>query len=474
MTKNHKIEKFDINEFFEIKRSIEECDTFYSTLFGLSNIEYSGDIDTACVSFDSNGNILNMLINPDYWKNLNKEEKKFLVLHELCHIIYEHPKRAKKLGLDIQITNYASDIFINHFLNNNGYIHRDLFDWKKYCWVETIFTNEKNIQIENNKNFEYYYNLLIKDKNLNQKELLGNHSNLPKAEKNQKQKNNNDFSDESESDFSSTIKDIISQNPELAKEIQKSEKFNKKNKDQLIGEIPQSVLNRNTHSDYKDFKKMEEKPQIEKILDILIPKKPQKKFKTKETWVGQGRRYVSFLKNNPNIKLPNYYEQEINTPKTKKEVWVFIDCSGSCADMFDKFTNIVMELLKNKDISCRGFSFGDDCKELNTKNLKISFSQGNDGGLDIIEETILDKMQKEKIKYPDNIVVLTDGELCFHNKSKVLEPKNWILLIETPLYYETLNRDYNSKVYSILPNGAQHFIIEDNFFSKNNNRKLKR
>lgn len=450
-------EKFDINEFFSIKREIENCDSFYSTLFGLSHVEYSKEVETACVSFDSKGNILNMLINPDFWKRIDIEEKKFVILHELCHIIYEHPKRATELKLDFKLTNYASDIFINHFLDENKYINKNLFDWKKYCWIDTVFT--ENIQeIEKNRNFEYYYNLLKKEKKINQQELLGNHQSVDSNSKNKKNVNS---SAEEMNEISETIKDIIEQNSELLDKINEFQKSNAEIKNS-IKFTPKSTKNRNQNIEYKDFKELEEKPQIEKILDILIPKKSKKQFKTKETWVGQGRRYVSFLKNNPNIKLPNYYETEVNQPKSKKEVWVFIDSSGSCSDMFDTFTNIVMELIKNKDISCRGFAFGDTCEEVKTKKLKIAFNQGNDGGLDIVEEKILEIMKRKKIKYPDNVVVLTDGQLEFNTRNKLIKPQNWILLLNEKCY----NLD------SILPDGAKSFILEEDFFYKKNKRRL--
>lgn len=67
--------KFDMNQYFQIKRRIEECDVFYAALYDLAHVEYSNDIDTACISFDKEGNALQMKINPLFWQDLMKRQK---------------------------------------------------------------------------------------------------------------------------------------------------------------------------------------------------------------------------------------------------------------------------------------------------------------------------------------------------------------------------------------------------------------
>ena len=153
MTKESYPIKFDLSQYYKIKRIIESSDVFFASLFDLTNIYFSENAQTAQITFDKQGNSLNMEINPHFWSKLQENEKTFIILHELSHVVYDHGKRIIELDLDFDIANYATDIVINHKIHNNFFVNRESFDWKKYCWVETIFKDE---EVTNNKNFEFY------------------------------------------------------------------------------------------------------------------------------------------------------------------------------------------------------------------------------------------------------------------------------------------------------------------------------
>lgn len=460
--------KFDMNQYFQIKRRIEECDVFYAALYDLAHVEYSNEIETACISFDREGNALQMKINPLFWQGLNEEAKAFVVMHELYHVIYDHAKRMIALELDFNIGNIASDIVINHNLCNKMGIVRELFDWEQFCWVETCFKDEKDIPTD--RNFEYYYEKLIKQKNQSQQKLLGSHSDgTQKNKKEQTESSSNKKEEDTEQSFtdrlSEEIKEIIKQNPQIMedfKESEASEKISPKEMKELSDYI-------NPHSEstpgakeidvYRDAPKFAEMPNFDKLMKILIPKKKKSEYKEEETWVGQHRRYASFLKQNNHIFLPNLKEQEKQQKNKKKEVWVFMDTSGSCTGMFPFFSKIVQELLKHKEINCRAFSFDDYCFEIKNKNSQIRASFGNNGGgFDCIEETILETMKKENIKYPDNILVLSDGAVHFRLKNRLIKPENWIML---------LNNEYHN---NIVPERGKFFLLDEDFFKIKSNK----
>jgi predicted SprT family Zn-dependent metalloprotease len=455
---------FNISEYFKIKQKIEECDSFYAALYNLTEVVYSNDVETACISFDKNGNSLNMKINPIFWNSLNETAKTFVVLHELYHVVYDHGKRIINLGGDFHLGNIASDIVINHHIYEKVGINREDFDWKRFCWVETCFSDEDNVPTD--KHFEFYYNKLSKQSNINEKELLGTHSNgedldNENSSKHQSEETNDDKSDFSPDNFSETIKDILEQNPELIDEIAKSPDFAKLG-DELKEHLPIHPNLGEKHSGLKaDFIKSDEKPNFNKLMKLLVPKKKDKVDEDLEMWVGTHRRYSAFLKQNRNILLPNIKEEEVFSGKDKKEVWIFMDSSGSCHGMFHVFSNIVMSLLKEKNIHCRAFAFGDDCEEVDVKNHKIGFYSGNAGGFDCIEEKILEIKKKEKIKYPDNVVVLSDGGVTFGIKNSLEKPKNWILLIN------------NDHCKQLTPPGGKYFKVDNDFFGLNKNKKLK-
>lgn len=453
----------NVLEFFKIKQKIESCDVFYATLFNLADVKFSENIQTACINFDKEGNTLNMEINPSFWKDLNEDAKAFVVLHELYHVVFDHGKRIINLGGDFRIGNQASDIVINHHIHEKVGLDRELFDWKPYCWVETCFPKEKDMPTD--MNFEFYYNKLQSNKNSEEKELIGSHGDGLENNEENKNEEKSTPSEEVEDDFSpknfsDVFKDILEQNPDLIEEISKSPDFAKLG-DELKEFMPiHPKLGKGHEGKKEDFKKLDEKPTFKKLMKLLIPKKKDINDDPVEMWVGAHRRYSAFLKQNKHILLPNTKEEEVFSGKDKKEVWIFMDSSGSCHGMFHIFSNIVMALLKEKGVNCRAFAFGDDCEEVDVKNHKISFYSGNEGGFDCIEDKILNIMKKEKVKYPDNVVVLSDGGVTFECIDEIQKPNNWILLI---------NNDYCK---DLTPKGGSYFKIDNNFFGFKN-AKLK-
>lgn len=471
--------QFDITEFFYIKKKISECSTFYATLYNLSHIEFSEIVPTACITFDSEGNTLDMKINPMFWDSLNEEAKTFVVLHELSHIMYDHPKRFVHLELDLEIANIASDIVINHNLYENYGIIRELFEWKKYCWVETCFKDLKTIPASN-RSFEFYYNLLNECKNTPDVELLGSHKNPgePSSEKDENYKNiSEDDSkldsfgniksskkkqkEDSKQEISDLMKQIVEKNPDLIEEFNADPCIDSLGFEPISESLVETPKMKEERNGSDSSFVMQELPNFEKLMKILIP--PQKKqFREdeNETWVGTHRRYMSYLDNNPQVSLPNIYYSQKLLPRKKKNVWIFIDNSGSCAGMFHTFSTIAVSLMKSKEVECRGFTFGDTCDEIKlSENMKINFYAGNDGGFDCIEKKILKIMKDEKgIQYPDNIVVLSDGGAEFNCINKLLNPKSWVMLIN------------NNKHHHLTPKGGKYMVCNSDFFKSNSNK----
>lgn len=476
---------FDISEFFQIKRAISECSQFYAALYNLAHCEYSDSIPTACVQFDKEGNMLKMMINPDFWNSLGDEAKSFVVLHELSHIVYDHPKRFLHLELDMELANIASDIVINHNLCNNYGIVREMFDWEPYCWVETCFKELKKTP-PNNKSFEFYYNLLNELKYKPEQQLLGNHGNMSPTKKEdlenmdgapslgENEEKPEPGEDESKQDefgnikpsekdanakpeISQTMKDILSQNPDLVEEFNGDPDAKNLGFDSLkehMGHIAKKA-EKERDGDTATFE-MQEPPNFDKLMDLLLPSKKKKyREEMNETWVGTHRRYMSYLDNNKDISLPNVYYSQKLLPPEKKNVWVFIDNSGSCSGMFHTFSTIAVSLMKSDQVECRGFTFGDTCDEIKlSEKMRIGFYAGNDGGFDCIEHKIKEIMKKEpNTKYPDNIVVLSDGGAEFGNIKQLINPKAWIMLIN------------NNRHGHLTPPGGKALLCDSNFFT---------
>ena len=80
MTKESYPIKFDLSQYYKIKRIIESSDVFFASLFDLTNIYFSENAQTAQITFDKQGNSLNMEINPHFWSKLQEDEKTFIII----------------------------------------------------------------------------------------------------------------------------------------------------------------------------------------------------------------------------------------------------------------------------------------------------------------------------------------------------------------------------------------------------------
>lgn len=450
-------EKINPSEYFLLQREINQCHSLYQALYQLSNLYFSNSVKTAAVTYDKQGNMLDMIINKDFWNSLSFEGKKFVILHELSHIIYDHGKRTILLELDPTISNYAQDIFINHHLHRNYNVDRELFNWKDYCWVETLFPDEN---VSSNEAFEFYYNKLIQNKNadLSKVMLIGSHGNgetnnqdEPNVEKKQgKQKLEEDILDE-----------ILSQNPEIKSDVDNFDDFKIQKNKTKPSEAPKENENSTRKGQVHTVEtKKNHDSDYDKFMKELIPDKKKNQTKYHDTWSKTNRRYIDFLDSNKDMFLPATIEDE--PKKKKKSVWIFTDTSGSCHGMIPVFAQLIKDISEHAEVSeCRAFCFGDDCNEITiskNKPLDIIYESGNDGGLSCIEKKIRQIMAQEKIPHPDNVVVLTDGVLEFSLKNSLTNPKSWYMLINSvPL----LNKH-------IPPGGRGKYFDEYTFMNKTN------
>lgn len=60
----------------------------------------------------------NIYYNPDFVAKLNESEQVFLIVHEICHIAFEHISRSK--DKDYQLWNIATDAVVNALLSRDG------------------------------------------------------------------------------------------------------------------------------------------------------------------------------------------------------------------------------------------------------------------------------------------------------------------------------------------------------------------
>jgi predicted metal-dependent peptidase len=85
-------------------------------------INYSHQLPTAGILFNTDAKHWEMLINPYFFcKKLNAEQRKAVLLHELSHILHKHPLRVPFLKISPRkrvLMNIAADMAINQFIKN--------------------------------------------------------------------------------------------------------------------------------------------------------------------------------------------------------------------------------------------------------------------------------------------------------------------------------------------------------------------
>ena len=130
---------------------------FYGyVLLGLQK-EFTNKVPTAGVGI--NGINYKLYINPEFWKGLNENQKKGLIIHELMHVVFFHLTDFKHLK-NKEVANIAKDIEINQKIS------RDMLPTEG-CFLEDFTA----YGLEPNEGTNTYYKKLMQSEQL--KEQLG-------------------------------------------------------------------------------------------------------------------------------------------------------------------------------------------------------------------------------------------------------------------------------------------------------------
>jgi predicted metal-dependent peptidase len=303
---------FDKEEFNKILNSLIEYHSIFYKFWKISRPVFSLDIETAAVSFDNNNNCIQFLINPEFWGRQSEHNKKFIIAHECWHVINLHSKRVN--GKFTIQANHAMDIVVNESLVKYFNFNRKEIDPKnEYCWLDTCFTIEDNIEPWHN--FEYYLNKLNSQSKTSQSfKIFNNHNGLKEIEDNISKEIFNNISKEELEVIVNITED--------------SEKNSKKEDSQLRGTFDGNLRKSYILGETSKKKKWES-----------IIKKFEKKIKKIETedthWLHKNRR-ISNL--NSTLLIPSEIDCSIRKSRGEKiETWFFMDTSGSCWNLADRF-----------------------------------------------------------------------------------------------------------------------------------------
>lgn len=411
-------------EWNEISKNLEERHALFYQCWQMGRPRFTTEISTAAIGFNQEGEYMEFVFNPIYWKSLTDYERLFTIGHECLHVILNHGSRAasKEALKENKIINVAMDIVVNHILVNSFGFDRDkIKDWEELCWVETVFKKlgkEKIKTIPNNQSFEYYYNL-IKEKNLDEGELKSNdHSNLPN--------NWNDVIDKLNKDLNESEKDAIK--PLIEKHYQPPVKQEKG-----TGTGGWTFIN----VEFKKSKKWES------IINNWAKKYLKREIESKEQWIRLNRRFSMLA---DNLFLPTEMEDECDK-KDKIPVFMFIDTSGSCYSFKQRFINLAASM--PEDIfELRVFTFDTTTEEVDMKGAKsegrVRFYGWGGTSFSIIEQRIQKEINCTGEDYPEAVFIITDG---FGGRVNPLIPNRWHWLL-TPSNTKTYIPK-ESKIYDL-------------------------
>jgi predicted metal-dependent peptidase len=372
--------KFLYKEYLEVAKDLEGYNTIFQKFWGMGRPFFTKSIPTAAVGWDKNGNLDRYLFNPDFWEESDRILRSFVVAHECLHVVLDHYSRffsqEDLTEKERKKRNIATDIVINHLLLDCMELNQSQVDpidpetgKRKYCWINTIF---KPNTVLKNKSSEYYLEMLEDENNLqfdfNKQQEVDCHIYLDKNGK------------ISVDDFIKTIFGDMSpeEKEQIKKNILRSADIGDKN---LILDV---------------FKKKNKK--WETIIKNWSLKNDNDK--DEESWIFRDKKIINLP---ASISMPSRISVQ---DKNKENVFFFLDTSGSCAHLADRFWKAALSLDETKfnvNLCC----FDTKVYEVNLKDKQLYGFGGT--SFDIIDEYLQKTIQDKKIKKHPTVFVITDG-----------------------------------------------------------------
>lgn len=432
-------------EHTEYMMSVEEIielscdlDIYHSVFYAFwSSVKplFSTRVDTAGVAFDPEGKCIQFLINPGFWEKSSHHRKLFIIAHEMLHILLAHGKRAKEIGDSInpRLSNIAADLCVNPALVTSFGFNRELInDWEDFLWVDTF---PIEIPEDITPTYEGYYNFLIKSSVPEKTDSFDDHSGLI------------DLEDLSESDkalvekelsdaikYSSTV-ESIKNFIDKTKSIEHSED-NKSESKGYIGEPP-IVGNLIQHVLQKSVKiKQKWETVIKKWTSFILGEDYEYQ------WATEDRRFAS-INSCEEVMIPQLGEVESKIYE-KIDILFFLDTSGSCGYLRDRFFKAAMSL-NPKKFNVRLFSRTTVAKEIKIEDVVSLNAYGSDR-FQCMEDLIQEELASGKLKkYPEGVFHLTDGVDCAARGDdlKPQYPKRWHFFLSDDGTKNRLPRESN-------------------------------
>ena len=413
----------------EIKKLAEELEPYsgiYKAFWNqIDTIVETYSIPTAAIEFSNVGDPVCMHINPDYWNTLNTEHKKFILMHECLHVVFIHGIRGMAeyySTISPTLINIATDITINHYIRDTLKFDVSSFDYSKYIWIEnTKFTIG---HVEKNRDFQYYLSILQKSGNPSSGSTVDIHKDITG-------KNTSTSTDYS---IGQIVKDAINS-------------AGKESTICLPGQLGESTSRQYGIEPGNQAVDIFVKAVTSKIWNsLMIKNRTRQRRSSREdidfttSWIKENRR-SSCLEHS--LMLPREVDDLVEVSPVRFAM--YIDVSGSCSMYVEPFTKLVKSVPAHKfDFSCYGFDTKVYDIDHRAKVVRIPGGGGTNIGAVISHANQLPR-------FPDVIVVITDGEGSLNPTPKHPERYKWMLTSNHTTHYIKSNSAFKNFKPVILP-----------------------
>ena len=413
-------------------------------------------ISTAAVTFGKEGELLDFYYSEDFWESTSWYERIFTTCHEMLHVLLNHGVRTKNLE-NRKLANIAADLVVNHLLESKfGFIKELLSGWWRFVWVETVFP--AHMKVPTDESLEFYYDLLLKNANEIKIQLLvdqhffGPGDGDPSEDGNPGGKGQKPGEGEGELCDASTAAQVVS---EIAKRLRWQDK---KDLDPMMKEHGDPD---HTGKDGKNpggkyagtgagnvWTLFTEAPRVKKPRwETIVHKWCKRKLHEIEMlvpqWIFEDRRYTlipkgrMFLPSESNDRNRFFY-------KRKVRVVMFLDNSGSCSHMAERFFRAATSIPEDKfevTVCC----YDTVVHKLDLKDLKMIGGGGTH--FPPKEEWIQKQIATSDMdSYPDLVFDLTDG---YGSDFFPEHPSRWVFF---------MTEDHS---LSYIPSESRHYMLAD-------------
>lgn len=420
-------------DYLDVMNSLTKFHALFSEFWSVGYITESNSIPTAAVSFDEIGQSLQFMINPNFWKGLSLMDKQFIICHECLHLYLDHGSRIIKLK-NKYVANIAADLVVNHYLIDKFGFNRSTLSFSNIggphnlVWLDN--DSFKGLNLVPNKSMEYYYHQLIKESNNMQSDgvsTLDDHTFADQSQSNESTSGLSDLVDRITGNISTA---------ELENFIQNIES-NSEESTKIDSSIQAGTIAGHLHKKIVLSKVVKKKTWEKLFNENLCKYKGPEITVPREQWARENRR-ISIL--DKDLMLPSEVDVEISD-KTRINVWLFQDTSGSCERYAERFFKAAMSIPEDK-FMVRGFCFDTRVYEVDYKNGELKGFGGT--SFYPIEEKIQQIIAEENVSYPEYVFVVTDG---YGSSVYPQYPERWHWLMT----------DHNTTAY-VPPKSQTHLL----------------